>query len=89
MDSDKVMVLDAGRLIEFDEPYILLQKEGSAFTRMVKETDARLSCLHAFKISLTRLWFSVKMNVVSRGEVPGVSGVCLEIIVVRRSFWSQ
>ncbi|XP_022093420.1 multidrug resistance-associated protein 4-like [Acanthaster planci] len=38
MDSDKVMVLDAGRLIEFDEPYILLQKEGSTFTRMVQET---------------------------------------------------
>ncbi|XP_022093416.1 multidrug resistance-associated protein 4-like isoform X2 [Acanthaster planci] len=38
MDSDKVMVLDEGCLIEFDEPYILLQKEDSAFTRMVQET---------------------------------------------------
>ncbi|XP_022093078.1 multidrug resistance-associated protein 4-like isoform X2 [Acanthaster planci] len=38
MDSDKVMVLDAGRLIEFEEPYILLQKEDGAFTRMVQET---------------------------------------------------
>ncbi|XP_022093427.1 multidrug resistance-associated protein 4-like [Acanthaster planci] len=38
MDSDRVLVLDAGRLIEFDEPYILLQKEDSAFTRMVQET---------------------------------------------------
>ncbi|XP_022093403.1 LOW QUALITY PROTEIN: multidrug resistance-associated protein 4-like [Acanthaster planci] len=37
MDSDRVLVLDAGRLIEFDEPYILLQKEGGAFTEMVKE----------------------------------------------------
>ncbi|XP_022093426.1 multidrug resistance-associated protein 4-like [Acanthaster planci] len=38
MDSDKVMVLDAGRLIEFEEPYVLLKKEDSAFTRMVQET---------------------------------------------------
>ncbi|XP_038065585.1 multidrug resistance-associated protein 4-like [Patiria miniata] len=38
MDSDKVMVLDAGQLIEFDEPYVLLQKEDSIFSKMVQET---------------------------------------------------
>ncbi|XP_038050410.1 multidrug resistance-associated protein 4-like [Patiria miniata] len=38
MDSDKVMVLDAGRLIEFDEPYVLLQKEDGIFSKMVQET---------------------------------------------------
>ncbi|XP_033637557.1 multidrug resistance-associated protein 4-like [Asterias rubens] len=38
MDSDRVLVLDAGRLVEFDEPYILLQKEDSLFTMMVQES---------------------------------------------------
>ncbi|XP_038065584.1 multidrug resistance-associated protein 4-like [Patiria miniata] len=38
MDSDKVMVLDAGQLIEFDEPYVLLQKEDGIFSKMVQET---------------------------------------------------
>ncbi|XP_038070620.1 multidrug resistance-associated protein 4-like [Patiria miniata] len=38
MDSDRVLVLDAGRLIEFDEPYILLQKEDGIFMNMVQET---------------------------------------------------
>ncbi|XP_038064939.1 multidrug resistance-associated protein 4-like [Patiria miniata] len=38
MDLDKVMVLDAGQLIEFDEPYVLLQTKDSIFSKMVQET---------------------------------------------------
>lgn len=38
MDSDKVLVMDHGRAIEFDHPYILLQNEQGHFTSMVKET---------------------------------------------------
>lgn len=38
MDSDKVLVMDKGRLTEFDHPYLLLQNEYSQFTSMVKET---------------------------------------------------
>ncbi|KAJ8030792.1 hypothetical protein HOLleu_27302 [Holothuria leucospilota] len=38
MDSDKVLVLDEGRIIEFDEPYILLQDTSGMFSRMVAET---------------------------------------------------
>ncbi|KAK4247619.1 ABC transporter [Corynascus novoguineensis] len=34
MDYDKVAVLDAGRLVEFDSPYKLLEKPGSAFGRL-------------------------------------------------------
>ena len=30
--------MDAGRLIEFDEPYVLLQKEEGLFSSMVRET---------------------------------------------------
>ena len=38
MDSDRVIVLDAGKLIEFDEPIALLQDEASLFRSMVETT---------------------------------------------------
>lgn len=38
MDSDKVIVMDAGTLREFDYPYILLQDVNSIFYGMVQKT---------------------------------------------------
>jgi ATP-binding cassette subfamily C (CFTR/MRP) protein 4 len=35
MDSDKVLVLDAGRVAEYDAPHTLLQNEAGIFTGMV------------------------------------------------------
>ncbi|KAF9046093.1 multidrug resistance-associated ABC transporter [Panaeolus papilionaceus] len=35
MDSDKIMVLDAGKIVEYDAPSKLLRKEGGAFKSMV------------------------------------------------------
>lgn len=43
MDSDKVMVLDAGRLVEFDSPKVLLQKEGSLLRSLVDESSDKES----------------------------------------------
>ncbi|KAJ7319899.1 hypothetical protein JRQ81_019410, partial [Phrynocephalus forsythii] len=37
IDSDRIMVLDAGRLKEYDEPYILLQQKESLFYKMVQQ----------------------------------------------------
>lgn len=38
MDSDRVLVLDAGKVIEFDEPFELLKNEDGLFSLMVKMT---------------------------------------------------
>ena len=38
IDMDKVMVMDAGRVVEFDEPYILLRNVTGVFYSMVKQT---------------------------------------------------
>ncbi|EKM56946.1 uncharacterized protein PHACADRAFT_172648 [Phanerochaete carnosa HHB-10118-sp] len=41
MDYDKIMVLDAGRLVEFDTPRALLQKEGGRLRALVDESADR------------------------------------------------
>ncbi|KAG6877092.1 hypothetical protein C0993_010328 [Termitomyces sp. T159_Od127] len=35
MDADRIMVLDAGHIVEFDRPSVLLQREGGYFRRLV------------------------------------------------------
>lgn len=38
MDSDKVLVMDAGTMVEFDHPYILLRNNNGFFYKMVQQT---------------------------------------------------
>ena len=38
IDMDKVLVLDKGRIVEFEEPYILLRNDSGTFYSMVKQT---------------------------------------------------
>ncbi|XP_053600633.1 ATP-binding cassette sub-family C member 4-like isoform X2 [Plodia interpunctella] len=45
IDSDKILVLDAGKLIEFDHPHKLLQNKKGAFRRMVAETGPTMAQL--------------------------------------------
>ncbi|QRW21004.1 ABC transporter transmembrane region [Rhizoctonia solani] len=37
-DADKIMVLDSGRIVEFDSPAILLRKQNGAFKSLVDES---------------------------------------------------
>ncbi|XP_064455602.1 ATP-binding cassette sub-family C member 4-like [Ornithodoros turicata] len=43
MDSDRVIVLDAGEILEFEEPYELMKNEHSTFTQMVKHTGSSMA----------------------------------------------
>ncbi|XP_050545468.1 probable multidrug resistance-associated protein lethal(2)03659 [Daktulosphaira vitifoliae] len=38
MDSDKVLVMDAGKMVEFDHPHILLQNKSGFLSKMVHQT---------------------------------------------------
>ena len=38
IDADKVLLLDAGRVLEFDSPFALLQMEGSAFRELCERS---------------------------------------------------
>ncbi|CAE6473454.1 unnamed protein product [Rhizoctonia solani] len=40
-DADKVMVLESGRIVEFDSPVVLLQKENGSFKSLVDESGDR------------------------------------------------
>lgn len=43
MDSDKVLVMEAGAMVEFDHPHLLLQNTDGVFYKMVAETGRTLS----------------------------------------------
>ncbi|ETK95632.1 hypothetical protein L915_01460 [Phytophthora nicotianae] len=40
MDSDKILVLDAGKVVEYDTPSTLLQMEGGVFNSLVESGKA-------------------------------------------------
>ncbi|KAK4879113.1 hypothetical protein RN001_007259 [Aquatica leii] len=43
INSDRVLVMDAGEIIEFDHPYTLLQNHDGMFYRMVQQTEQTMA----------------------------------------------
>ncbi|XP_011309864.1 probable multidrug resistance-associated protein lethal(2)03659 [Fopius arisanus] len=43
MDSDKIIVMDNGEIVEFDHPYVLLKNQKGKFSSLVKKTGYAMS----------------------------------------------
>lgn len=43
MDSDRILVMDAGRAVEFDHPYLLIKNQKSVLYGMVQQTGGATS----------------------------------------------
>lgn len=43
MDSDKVLVMDSGRVVEYDHPHMLLQRENGVLVSMVQQTGRHMA----------------------------------------------
>uniref|UniRef100_A0A8H8CHL8 P-loop containing nucleoside triphosphate hydrolase protein n=1 Tax=Psilocybe cubensis TaxID=181762 RepID=A0A8H8CHL8_PSICU len=54
MDADKILVLDSGKMVEFDSPRTLLGLEGGYFKSLVDESDDRESLYKIAEASLDR-----------------------------------
>ncbi|XP_020706768.2 probable multidrug resistance-associated protein lethal(2)03659 [Athalia rosae] len=59
MDSDKVLVMDAGTVVEFDHPHILLQKDNGYLRSMVDNTGKSMAATLAV---VAKNHYKIKMN---------------------------
>lgn len=51
MDSDKVIVMDAGTIVEYDHPYMLLKNKEGFLYKMVEQTGrATADLLHKITV---------------------------------------
>lgn len=60
MDSDRVIVMDKGEVVEFEHPYLLLSNPDSKFSSMVKETGDKLSKV-LFEMAKTKYYSDNKL----------------------------
>ncbi|XP_046836014.1 ATP-binding cassette sub-family C member 4 [Vespa crabro] len=60
IDSDRVLLLDRGKILEFDHPYILLKNEQSHFYEMAKETGDNM--MKQFEIISEEAYNNCKFN---------------------------
>uniref|UniRef100_A0A8U7M3P9 Multidrug resistance-associated protein 4 n=1 Tax=Corvus moneduloides TaxID=1196302 RepID=A0A8U7M3P9_CORMO len=73
IDSDRIMVLDAGRLKEYGEPYILLQEQDSLFYKMVQQVG---------KTEAASLIETAKRVILEEEIIKFVSAVCLSQVSI-------
>lgn len=65
MDSDKVLVMNSGEIVEFDHPYNLLKNKEGFLYKMVKETGQATSyMLHSVAAEVI-----VKIKLFSRNKL--------------------
>jgi ATP-binding cassette subfamily C (CFTR/MRP) protein 4 len=60
MDSDKVLVMDAGKMVEFDHPHILLKIKDGFLYKMVEKTGRdTANFLHSIAAEVIRIVFLI------------------------------
>ncbi|KAM7066573.1 ATP-binding cassette sub-family C member 4 isoform 2-T2 [Acridotheres tristis] len=82
IDSDRIMVLDAGRLKEYGEPYILLQEQDSLFYKMVQQvgkTEAASLIETAKRVYFSKNYPEVVQNgqLATDDSLDPSSGLCI------------
>ncbi|NXQ39329.1 MRP4 protein, partial [Catharus fuscescens] len=82
IDSDRIMVLDAGRLKEYGEPYILLQEQDSLFYKMVQQvgkTEAASLIETAKRVYFSKNYPEVLQNgqLATDSSLDPSSGLCI------------
>lgn len=70
MDSDRVMVLDAGRLKEFDAPYTLLKNPKTTFAQLVSQTGPT-EAGRLFEIARQKFYSKKSIPEVAEEEMDG------------------
>lgn len=56
MDSDKVLVMDAGTMVEFDHPHNLLKNKNGFLYKMVEQTGrATADLLHSIAAEVVKI----------------------------------
>uniref|UniRef100_A0A3Q1HYV3 Multidrug resistance-associated protein 4 n=1 Tax=Anabas testudineus TaxID=64144 RepID=A0A3Q1HYV3_ANATE len=76
IDSDRILVLDAGKIHAYDEPYTLLQDPGGIFSKMVQQTgkqEAATLLQMAKQVTWTLKRFLSRSNI-SNGHVETADG---------------
>ncbi|OXU18927.1 hypothetical protein TSAR_000783 [Trichomalopsis sarcophagae] len=51
IDSDKILVVENGEIVEFDHPHLLLQIENGCFAKMVRQSGDAMHAEHLRKVS--------------------------------------
>ncbi|CAG2102854.1 unnamed protein product, partial [Medioppia subpectinata] len=65
IDSDKVMVLDAGEVVEFGIPHTLLEKSDGLFTKLVKQTGKHMTTRLR---QMAKQYYSHKYDILEENE---------------------
>ncbi|PSN41133.1 hypothetical protein C0J52_16289 [Blattella germanica] len=88
MDSDKVLVMDAGTMVEFDHPHILLQNKDGYFYKMVQETGkAMADQLHKIAEERARSFLRLRHKPIAGDDCLFTPAVDLQSMLSLRTRW--
>lgn len=60
MDNDRIMVMDGGKIVEFDHPYLLIKNENGYLRNLIDQTGTSVSSM-LFEVAKQN-YYSKKKN---------------------------